>query len=131
MKRINLLIYWSAFIESSVCAKYYKLYVVTDLLLTTAIIAMLVDFIKFNKLINCKTHPDIEDVKIVLLRADKMWYYSHFTGKETEAEKLGNLCKVTLVNRRAEIQLNSLAPEMVHLIIVLCHLSVHMNLRRE
>lgn len=40
--------------------------------------------------------------------------------------------KVTLlVNRGAEIQLSSLAPEIVHLIIVLCYLLVHMNLRRE
>lgn len=54
-------------------------------------IALLVNFIKFNKFINCKTHPDIEDVKIVLPRTDKIWYYSHFIDKETKAEKLGDL----------------------------------------
>ena len=81
---------------------------------------------------NCKTHVDIKDAKIILPRIDKIWYYSHFTDEETEAERLGNLCKVTsLVNRGAMIQLQVVWLQIVHIILELCPLSVPMALGRE
>ena len=65
---------------------------------------------------NCKTHVDIKDAKIILPRIDKIWYYSHFTDEETEAERLGNLCKVTsLVNKRSyDSTPGGLAPDCSH-----------------